>query len=316
MWGGSIATTTAIMNSFKDDPEIDFKILTSEDIKSVEQIKEFIKDADIVHLDENVNLCSLFEKEGLRCDIIGPTMRSPVKRYYVDVEKTKLWEAPYSYTWYYSHPIIRLNYQEERENILKDEFKGVNFRKRVDLILHAIDTENLKPSPNHKNKYILWAGDKYRDAKNYNMFDMLTKDINMRGGLPKGYEFKVMSGYRVKDYWDELDNTAILVNTSKYESFCNAMYEAQAKGVPTIYKKGMHGEIAHADSRIQVDYNVDSYREAIFDLLNSPDKLKLAGEFSRDYALKNCSYKAMNESIKKVYRRILNDRGHTSRSTD
>lgn len=308
MWGGSIATTTAIVNSFKDDPEIDFKILTSEDIKNINQIKEFIKDADIVHIDENVYLAELFEKEGLHCDVIGPTMRSPVKKYWTDTEKTILWECPYSQDWFYAHKIIRLNYQEEKDQVIKDEFKGNDFKKYVNLIWHAVDINKLKPVKGKNRKYILWAGDKFRWAKNYKMFE----DIMNITKLPEGYEFKVMYNYNVKDYWDILDETAILVNTSRYESFCNAMYEAQAKGVPTIYKKGMHGEGVHLQSRIQVNYTPEDYKEAILSLLKDKELLKSAGEYSRSYAEKFCSPEAMNESIKKVYMEVLNDRRHTS----
>ncbi len=304
MWGGSIATTTAIIKAFENDPEIDFKILTTEEATDTEKIKEFISDADIVHLDENVFICSLFEELKLPCDIIGPTMRSPVKQYWVNNEKTVSWICPYSADWFYKHKIIRLNYQEERDNILKKEFKGIDFKSKVRLIYHAVDTEKLKPNNSKERKYILWAGDRFRPAKNFDMFEQIMNITE----LPKGYKFKFLYNYNVKDYWDLLDETKILVNTSKYESFCNAMYEAQAKGVPTVYKKGMHGEDVHKDSRIQVEYTPEAYREVILNLLTNEEEYKKEAEYARRYAETYCSPKAMHDSIKPIYLEIMSEK--------
>lgn len=311
MWGGSIATTTAIQKAFENDPEYDFKMLPSGKFKTYQDIIKFIDGADIVHIDENVYLAEICQRENIHVDVIGPTMRSPVKRYWVDPAKTQLWQCPYTYDWFYAHKIIRLNYQEERDNILREEFKGINFTKYVNLIYHSVDIDRLKPVDNPERNLILWAGDMYRDAKNFALFEQITKITT----LPEPYKFVVMTQYLVKDYWDKLDETAILINTSKYESFCAAMYEAQAKGVPTIYKKGMHGEKVHENSKLQVDYTAESYRDAILDLINNPKKLKELGEYNRKYTETYCSPKALRDSFDKIYKEVLNDRRYPSKGT-
>ena len=301
VFGGAIATSLAIDLAFKDDKEIDFKRFASDTDRDIDKLKEFIKDADIVHLDENVHIAAYFCKNNLKVDVLGPTLRSPIKVYYTNTEKTEYWECPYDADWYYSKRIIRLNHNEEKDKTLKQEYKGKGYSDKVDIILHAVNTDELLPSDKPK-KYVLWAGDKYRYAKNFSFFEEVMKLTT----LPDGYEFKVMSQYDVKDYWNVLDETAILVNTSFYESFCCAMYEAQSKGVPTIYPKNLHGERIHEDSMLQVEYTPQAFSQAIIGLLEDKPRLKQLGEYNRKYAVDFCSPKAMRDSIVEVYKDIYN----------
>jgi len=255
------------------------------DFSSIREINDFLSGGDISWLDDT-GICNKYFKAGHSApNIIGPITRSPIKDYHG-------WKSNYPKEWFYKARIIRLNYNEERDN-----------HELVTLIRHGVDTEKLKPSDKPK-KYILWAGDKNRYAKNYNFW----LEILANTKLPKGYEFKTLYSYNVIDYWNILDETAIFVNTSLYESFCSALFEAKAKGIPTIYPKNLHGVGVHEKSKLQVEYTPEDFRDTILRLLNDEEELKKLGEENRKYVLENASFKVMRDDIVKVIKEVYNEK--------
>jgi hypothetical protein len=67
----------------------------------------------------------------------------------------------------------------------------------------------------------------------------------------------------------------------------------------------MHGEDVHLNSRIQVEYTAEAYRDKILELLNDQLALEEAGKYNRAYAETFCSSKAMRDSFDKVYKDVL-----------
>jgi len=279
IWGGSKATFNSMIKSFENSKEIDFIYKTRIDFKTFKEFKEFLDDGDISHVDDTGIIAQMFIEGSNPPDVIGPIVRSPIKNYLG-------WECLYPPEWFYKAKVIRLNYNEERKN-----------HELVSLIRHGIDTNYLVPS-NKKKKYVLWAGAKSRYAKNYLLMEQI---MNMK--LPRGYKFKVMSGYNVEDYWKVLDETAILVNTSRYESFCCALFEARAKGVATIQSIGLNGDGVHENAPVQVEYNVEEYQKKILELLENKNYEKV-GKECREYCVKHASLEVMGEDLTKIYKEV------------
>ena len=282
-WGGSVATNDAYLKAFTADSEFTIDAKFRQHFKNTQQIKDFITGANIVHVDDT-SIVDMMLNAGIIPDVIGPITRSPIKDY-------KGWTCPYKAEDFYKARIIRLNYSEEPRN-----------HELVTLIRHGVDTEMLKPSTNNK-RYVLWAGDANRYAKNYAMWEEIKKITN----LPVGYQWKELTKYSVQDYWNVLSETALLVNTSRYESFCAAMAEARCKEVPIVYRKDLHGQVQQ-DGKIQVEYEPFYYKLAIEGLLNNPEVLAAEGKLSREYIVKRHSLKAMRTDIAKVYREVLDEK--------
>jgi len=284
IWGGSKATFNSMIKSFENDKEINFIYKTRSDFKSVKECYNFLKDGDISHVDDTGIISTLFLNEYPAPDVIGPIVRSPIKNY-------KNWQCNYEKDWFYKAKIIRLNYSEERKN-----------HELVNLIRHGVDTDFLKLSTK-KKKYILWAGMIQRYAKNYELMEEIMKITK----LPEGYEFKIMNKYNVEDYWKTLDETAILINTSRYESFCCALFEARAKGVATIQQLLLNGVGVHKYAPIQVEYEAEAYKDKILELLKD-EKYKKVGEECREYCVKNASLKIMCDDMTKIYKEIFKNK--------
>jgi len=117
--------------------------------------------------------------------------------------------------------------------------------------------------------------------------------------LPQGFEFKILSNYNIADYWTILDETAIFVNTSYYESFCCALFEARAKGVATIQRKGLNSN-QHLKAHKQVEYTAEAYKEEIL-FMTTDEAFKVYGTINRKYVIYNCTLGQMRDSYKKVY---------------
>lgn len=292
MWGGTIATSEYFKLSFINDKYITF--VDRSEIKTgknydILKIKNKIKGYDIVHIDDST-LAQIFFLNNIKVDVIGPITRSPdsVKQY-----KNKdgtIWKSIYTSDWFYSKKILRLNANEE---------KIQDFLNKVKYIDHAVPTNILLPDYKKQKKYILWAADDKRYAKNIE----LGEEIKNITKLPSGYEWKFLKRYNLNDYLNILDETAILINTSRYESFCSALFEAKSKGVPTIYKKQLHNN-RFLDGRIQVSYEAESYKDKILELLSDKNLLENERILSRKYAEDNASLEKMKESILKVYMEI------------
>lgn len=290
IWGGTVATTYALIKSFNSHPKYEISLIQSNTIKNVNDIIYIIKSIqhDILHIDDS-HILELLYNENIKPDIIGPISRSPIKKY-TD------WRPMYTKEYFYNSKVIRLNKSEEYTN-------NIDYTDKIIYINHGIDTELLLPNNKKHKKYILWAGDKNRSIKGYDMWLSIQEKLI----LPESYEFKTLYSYNIEDYWNILDETKILINTSLYETFCNAMFEAKSKGIPTIYKKNLHNG-RHIDGRIQVNYNYDSYNSEIIKLLNDDDYYEKECKLSRQYTVENFSLSKMAESYSFVYDLILNEK--------
>ena len=296
VWGGSKATFHAFINSFKEDSEYELIYKTRDDFLVngeflLDDFVDFLNSGDISHVDDT-GIIEVMFKHGLPApDVIGPIVRSPIKNY-------KGWDCCYPKDWFYKAKVIRLNYNEERKN-----------HELVKLIKHGIDTETLKPVNGKFRKYVLWAGMVPRGAKNYPLMEEIMKITK----LPQPYEFKIMSMYNVEDYWKVLDETAIFINTSKYESSCCALFEARAKGVATIQPLLLNGVGAHEKAPVQVEYNAEAYRDMILALLSDSEgktdkNYKYIGAICRNYCVTNASLKNMRDTIAVIYQEVLNEK--------
>ena len=302
VWGGSKATFNAFIKSFENDPDVDLIYKDRTDFfnkdKSfrLEEFKEYIQDADIVHVDDASLVQEIF-KAGLSTpDVLGPIARSPIKVY-------KDWNSGYTKEWFYKAQVVRLNYNEERQSYINlHEFdKGTTPDDLITLIHHGIETDMLVPSDTvHKRQYVMWAGMIPRHAKNYQLMEEIMKITT----LPEGFKWKIMSKYNVEDYWDALDRTAVFINTSRYESFCCALFEARAKGVATIHPNKLNGPGVHEDAPGQVEYIAEAYRDRILELLKD-DLYIQRGKESRDYCVNTASLKIMRDSFYDVYKKIM-----------
>ena len=276
VWGGTIATNYAIVKAMANHPDFDFQARFRRQFGGMNEVKQYLKGAHITHVDDTLMISRIHAAGMAPPNVIGPITRSPIKNY-------QGWIAPYPAGWFYRARIIRLNYSEEP-----------GAKERVTLIRHGVDTELLCPSKEKKRKYVLWAGDAKRRAKNFPMMQEI-----MNTALPPGYEFKVMTNYAVRDYWRILDETALVVNTSKWESFCCAAFEAMAKGVPVIWRKGLQGGV-HEQAGVRVDYDLQAYSRAIMDLLDGR-KYESLMKVCRDYVKKNASLAAMRDDLSRIY---------------
>lgn len=292
IWGGTIATATAYYKSFSNHEKYNIIFISRSEIKTIEDFKKIINkyDYDILHVDDT-RILNLIYSSNIKPDVIGPITRSPIKTYGGN------WNSDYDSDYFYSSKIIRLNKSEE---YLKNG--EIDFTDKIFYINHGIDTNFLLPSNKEKN-IILWAGDKNRTAKGYDMWLKIQENIE----LPNGYEYMTLSGYNVEDYWELLNNTKILINTSLYETFCCAMFEAKSKAIPSIYRKNLHNG-RHLDGRIQVEYTVDGYKEEILKLLIDETYYKIESEKSREYTINNFSLKRMSETYCDVYDLILKEK--------
>jgi glycosyltransferase involved in cell wall biosynthesis len=303
IFGGTAATNYIIKRAFESSEKYKLVIRPRTDFFTMEEVNLFLEAGDISYIDDLSILEKYFEKGYKRPLVIGPIVRSPVKVYHGGE-----WVSKITPGWFYKGKVMRLNEAEEKDSTLREEFKDKFpkdfFVKKIDFIRHAIDLDLLKPNYQSKRKYILWAGNKSRPAKNYPMFEEIVKEVEKLGGLPEGYEFRVLSNYVIGDYFNLLDETALLINTSKYESFCNAVAESMSKGVPCLVKEKFNGEYMFLDRPIQVKYDAESYAKKILEILKD-ENLDLYGEQARMYAEKNFSLDIMRQDMEKVFDEVL-----------
>lgn len=299
IFGGTKATNYILKKAFEGSKLFDLQMKFRKDFDSIHEVKEYLDGGTVSFLDDTGILNDYYLEGYERPDLLGPLTRSPIKKYGGD------WRADYTKEYFYRGKIIRLNEAEEKASTLLRPLK-YNHVKKTSLIRHAVHLDELSQSS--PGKYVLWAGNKNRPAKNYQMWIEIQKEIEKLGGLPKGYEFKTMSQYAVKDYWSTLKDTAILVNTSKYESYCSAVGEAMAKGVYSIVRKKFNGKFMFLDRPGQIEYDTKEYVEEILRVLKNKEELNKLSKESREYAEKNFSLKTMREDIEKVLMEIINGR--------
>lgn len=294
-FGGTTMEYYNLNNAFKNDKEISFTICDNFDIFNYQWYRD---NYDIIHCDDNRTIKNLL-LNGMIPDVIGPTARAPLKSEESKKEWLDLGLNPLDF---YKATVIRNTHAEERLDNSWEKIKYINL---------GVDTDKIQFRNPGLKRWVLWAGDVCRDAKNFQMF----MDIMKITELPNGYNWKVLSGYRVEDYLKALENTALLINTSKNETFCFAMFEANSSGVPSIYKKGLHNPVGHKfkkeyhkDKTIQVEYTPEAYRDKILELLNNRKKLDLAGVEARQYAENFGSYKNIRQSFGNIYKEVYKNK--------
>lgn len=300
MWGGTAATNYAIKKAFEGSDIFDFQIKTRRDFNNISEAKEFLDGGEISWMDDCGFLEQFFEEGYDRPDIIGPISRSPVKRY-----SGGDWRSRYTSEYFYNGKVLRLNEAEEKESTLLDEFKGTDWVKKISFIRHGIDLDLMSDRRFVERINILWAGNSSRPAKNYQMWLDIQEKIKELGGLPLPYEFKTMSNYSVDDYWNTLNGTALLVNTSKYESFCCAVAEARSKGAGALVRENFNGLIVHLDQPGQTPYTVDDYVKKILELCNNKEEMEKLQKDSYEYVNENCSLQIMADDIGEVFLEVL-----------
>jgi hypothetical protein len=286
-WGGTQATNYALTACMKDHPEFELVARFRRDFATAAEIAAFLAGAGLTHVDDTHTITQMYQANMVPPDIIGPITRSPLKNY-------QGWQASYPPEWFYRARVIRLNYAEEPQH-----------RKLVSLICHGVNTELLRPFEGFRRGFILWAGDRNRPAKNFTLMWKIMQDCV----LPGGFAFMVMSNYAPIDYWRILDQTALVVNTSRYESFCCAAFEAMAKAVPVIWRANLQGGV-HEAAGVRVEYSPEAYRAAILDLLQEKHYLA-AGRDARQYCAQNASLAVMREDLTTIYRQVLALKGRT-----
>lgn len=292
VWGGSIATAHNFLTSMRLSSRFEIVHIDRNDIKKPEQIPAILERTkyDLLHIDDAGQTAQRFFLAGIQPDVIGPVTRAPngVKTYNINGSP---WDSIYTPDWFYKAVVIRLNANEERHKDFHDRYRTIS---------QGVDTDLLKPNQKPDARLVLWAGDAQRPAKNY----PLMQEIMAITTLPAPYEFKVMSGYNVEDYWKALDDAVLLVNTSKYESFCAALFEAKAKGIPTIYREKLHND-RFPDGRIQVPYTAEAYRDAILAILNDPQAMGREGRMNREYCEEFASFDVMKDTYEAAYDEAL-----------
>lgn len=300
MWGGTKATNYTIKRAFENSKKYELVIKTRNEFKDVVEVKKFLDEGDISWLDDSSLLGKFYAAGFDRPQIIGPITRSPIKNY-----NNGVWDSIYTPKWFYDGIVLRLNENEEKEITRKPEYhkSKEDYLSKVDFIRHGIDTELLKPN-NKQRKYVLWAANAARPAKNFQLWEDIKREIIYHGGLPHGFEFRQMSGYAVDKYWEVLDETAVYVVTSLYESFCCAANEARAKGVPTIVRDFLTGEYMYTDQPIQVPYTPADYAKKIIELCRNKDTLEKEGKKAREWVEKNCSLDTMRHDIEKILDKV------------
>ena len=292
IWGGSIATVYTYLKSFENSDKYNVIHIPKNTIKSINDVREVLNNYkyDIFHVDDTAIL-SLLYNNNISPDVIGPITRSPIKTY------NKTWKSDYTKEYFYKSKVIRLNRSEEYL-----ENGKIDYTDKIFFINHGIDTDFLSPNNDLEKKLILWAGDSNRTAKGYDMWLKIQDMI-----LPNNYEFRTLTSYQIKDYWKLLDSTKILVNTSLYETFCNALFEAKSKSIPSIYRKNLHNN-RHLDCRIQVEYNAEDYKNEILKLLIDEDYYEKESNFSRNYTVDNFSLSRMRDTYSEVYDLIIKEK--------
>lgn len=263
------------------------------------------KQHDIVHTDVPDILTDQLSR-GVVPDVIGAHCWSPNK--YYDVIEGGF----YSYPGYedrggdlYDSAVwIRNNFQEE--NSPED-------LRRIRIVQPAIETNEIRPASGQKfehRKLFLWAGDRSRPEKNWDLMERIASSVK----LPKEYEWRFLTNYTEKEYLQALDQTALMVYTSHYESFGFQLFEAWAKAVPVVYPASLWGELDfHGCGGLPIVgkcRGLNAYLKAIHDFLELPMAEKeRTGLLSRSLVERDFSLHRMGRELKLIYSQIISARG-------
>lgn len=258
---------------------------------------------DVIHCSNPTILTALLER-GSVPDVIGVHAYAPSKRY-------RELGGYYQYPGYENDPDrlyddatwIRSNFQEER-------FRP-RLLKKIRVVQPCVEVDEILPrtKPFSARRYILWAGGKGRVEKNWSMMEQIMRQIE----LPDYLEWKVLTDYAIEDYFEVLDQTALMVFTSKYESFGFQLFEAWAKAVPTIYQRSLWGRIPFGGcGGLPVsgeDYSVRGFCEKLEAFLRlDVEEQERLGLASRQAVVNDFAPRRMGRELKTIYTQILEAR--------
>ncbi len=265
-----------------------------------EEAAKLEKEHDVVHCD-NPDILTALLKRSFVPDVIGARPWAPSKYY-------RSLGGYYKYPGYEEDPDrlyddavwVRNNFQEER-------FKQP-LLKKIRVVQPCVEVDEIFPPTNHpfkERRYILWAGGKQRPEKNW----PLMEQIKQTYPLPAPYEWLVLENYTIEQYLVVLDQTALMIYTSKYESFGFQLFESWAKAVPTIYPAGLWGNIEFYGcggmSLSQEEYNVEGYSRSLdtFFKMKAKEREQL-GQASREHVLRDFTPSRMGRELKLIYAQV------------
>jgi len=287
--------TNYLISKCLEDSEYELVVKNTNEFQTTEEVEEFLQEGDISWVDDTSLLQQLFSAGCDRPNIVGPKALSPVKNYNNGTLNTI-----YSLDWFYGGKVIRLNDNEERAGELKTEIDNkVDWVAKTDFIRHGIDLD--VEVLGGEKKYILWAGEAGVPVKNFKFFNEVKHAIRMMGGLPDKYEFRQMSGYWLKDFYDVLEETRVYVCTSMKESFGIAVNEARARGVPTIVKPFLNGNYVGTKQPLQVGYTPVEFARKIREICLNDNLYHEESNKARDYVEDNCTLEQMRDDIVNVF---------------
>lgn len=210
--------------------------------ESPEVIRRWESEYDIIHCDDKEILKDMLHR-GVKPDVFGYHPRGPghsePERHWKDVEASRIGKLTGSLP-PRDDEIIRLPGYENNEKQFYDDVKVWRHNPGQDLEeywskIHyfrpSIETDLLYPQPKQR-KYVLWAGPKSLDMKGRKIFD----EVRRTTRLPSHLEWKELVDYKLNEFWQTLDETFLLLNISYHESHCWQLFEAWAKGAPTLYR--------------------------------------------------------------------------------
>jgi len=255
---------------------------------------------DVVHCD-NPDILTALLKRSFVPDVIGARPWAPCKFY-------RNLDGYYKYPGYEEDPDrlyddavwVRNNFQEER-------FKPP-LLKKIRVVQPCVEADEIFPpadQPFSARRYVLWAGGKQRIEKNWPLMERIMQSYS----LPAPFEWLVLEDYTIEEYLEVLDQTALMVYTSKYESFGFQLFESWAKAVPTIYPAGLWGKIAFYGcggiSLGQEEYRVEGYCKALDTFFKMDHKQReLLGRASREHVLRDFTPARMGRELKLIYAQV------------
>jgi hypothetical protein len=279
---------------------IDVTVVSKDRYCSEEAIK-LERVHDVVHCDNPDILTALLERSFVP-DVIGARPWAPSK-FYRDLGG------------YYKYP----GYEEDPDRLYDDavwvrnNFQEERFRppllKKIRVVQPCVEVDEIFPpvdQPFDARRYILWAGSKQREEKNWPLMEQIMQTYP----LPAPYEWLVLDGYAIEEYLEILDQTALMIYTGKYESFGFQLFESWAKAVPTIYPAGLWGNIEFYGcggmSLGHEEYRVEGYCKAL-DAFFEMGKMEQeqSGLASREHVLRDFTPARMGRELKLIYAQVI-----------
>ncbi len=266
-----------------------------------EEAVKLEKKVDVIHCN-NADILTAMLKRSVVPEVIGAHPFAPSKYY-------RPLKGYYRYPGYEDNPDrlyddaiwARNNFQEER-------FKP-ELLKKIRVVQPCIEVDEIYPPrgvPFSNRRYILWAGGQKRIEKNWPLMEQIMRAFT----LPPPFEWKILPDYAIDEYLEVLDQTALMLFTSKYESFGFQLFEAWAKAVPTIYQSTLWGNIPFSGCGgfplRPGDYSVDGFCDKLeeFFSLDSSQR-EQGGMASREGVVRDFTPRRMGRELELIYTQAL-----------